>query len=71
MDRRALFFLVAALVSLALVPAADTGHRWVVWATATAYLVLAVLSALDHRSRAHSSTPPTEGHGGEGRDGRS
>jgi hypothetical protein len=50
MDRRALFFLIAALVCLALVPAADTGHRWVVWATASTYVVLAVLSALDHHS---------------------
>jgi hypothetical protein len=51
MDRRALFFLIAALVCLVLVPAADTGHRWVVWATAATYLVLAVASALDHRGR--------------------
>lgn len=53
-DRRALFFLVAAVICVVLVPLADPEHRWVAWATAFAYVVLAVLSALDHRSRSRS-----------------
>jgi hypothetical protein len=51
MDRRALFFLGAAVVCLVLVPVADAGHRWVAVTTGAVYVVLAVLSALDHWSR--------------------
>jgi hypothetical protein len=51
MDRRALFFAGAALVCFALVPLADAGHRWVAVATGAVYVVMAVLSALDHWSR--------------------
>jgi hypothetical protein len=53
-DRRALFFIGAAIVCVVLVPLADPEHRWVAWTTAGAYVVLAVLSALDHRSRSRS-----------------
>jgi uncharacterized membrane protein YqjE len=51
MDRRAAFFALAGLICFALVPVADAKHRWVAVATGVVYLVLAVLSALDHWSR--------------------
>jgi hypothetical protein len=51
MDRRAAFFVGAALVCFLLVPVADAGHRWVAGGTGGVYVVLAVLSALDHWSR--------------------
>jgi hypothetical protein len=51
MDRRAAFFVVAALACFALAPVADAKHRWVALATGAIYIVLAVLSALDHWSR--------------------
>jgi hypothetical protein len=57
MDRRALFFTGAALVCFLLVPVADAKHRWVAVATGVVYLVLAVLSALDHWSRRNGGSP--------------
>jgi hypothetical protein len=51
MDRRALFFLVAALVCFVMVPVADAGHRWVAVVTGVVYVVLGLASALDHWSR--------------------
>lgn len=51
MDRRAGFFLGAAALAFAMVPIADSGHRWVALLTGTVYLVLAALSALDRHSR--------------------
>jgi hypothetical protein len=51
MDRRAAFFAGAALLCFALVPVADAGHRWVAWGTGVVYVVLTVLSALDHWSK--------------------
>ena len=51
MDRRALFFLAAAVACLVLVPVADAGHRWVAGGLGITYVVLAILSALDHSSR--------------------
>jgi uncharacterized membrane protein YqjE len=53
MDRRAVFFLVAAGVCALLVPLSDPKNRWVAGLTAIVYLVLAVLSALDHHSRSN------------------
>jgi hypothetical protein len=50
-DRRLWFFLVAAVVCLLLVPAAPRGLGWVPFVTAAAYVVLAVLVALDSLSR--------------------
>jgi hypothetical protein len=50
-DRRAVFFLVAAAMAYALTPVADAEHRWVAIATGTTYVVLAVLAALDGWSR--------------------
>ena len=51
MDRRAAFFVVAAGLCFALAPVADAKHRWVAVLTGAVYLVLDVLSALDHWSR--------------------
>ena len=56
-DRRALFFLVAALVSLALVPASDDELRWVPEVVAVAYGVLVVLALLDTRGRGPTGGP--------------
>ena len=50
-DRRLWFFLVAAVVCVALVPAAPHGLHWVPEVTAAAYVVLALLVALDSLSR--------------------
>jgi hypothetical protein len=55
-DRRARFFVLAAVVAAALVPVADPEHRWVAVALSIAYLVLATASWLDSRSRA--KVPP-------------
>jgi hypothetical protein len=54
MDRRATFFLVAALVCVLLVPVTDD-DRWVPIVTAIVYVLLALASFLDARSRKHSS----------------
>ncbi len=51
MDRRAVFFAVAALVCALLIPATDSELRWVPMVMAGSYAVLAVLSLLDSRSR--------------------
>jgi hypothetical protein len=50
MDRRALFFLAAGLVSGLLVPATASDLRWVPELVAATYLVLAVASYLDWRT---------------------
>jgi len=51
MDRRALFFISAAAVCALLVPFTPESLRYVgVW-LGIAYLVLALLSFLDYRSR--------------------
>jgi hypothetical protein len=49
MDRRALFFLVAGLVCLALIPVSE-GFAWVSATVGGIYLVLALGSWLDARS---------------------
>ena len=51
MDRRALFFLVGALVAAALYPLAPADLRWVAGAVSVTYLVLSAMSALDAWSR--------------------
>ena len=53
-DRRALFFVIAAVLCLALVPVAEPNLRWVPEVTAGAYVVLALLSFLDAVSRRRS-----------------
>ena len=50
-DRRIWFFLVAAVVAGALTPLAPTKFQWVPQATAGAYVLLAVLVALDAAGR--------------------
>ena len=50
MDRRAAFFLAAAVVCALLVPVAD-GYAWVAALLAGVYLLLALGSWLDARSR--------------------
>ena len=50
-DRRAFFFLVAAVAAFALTPVADPEHRWVAIATGVVYVVLAVGVALETWSR--------------------
>jgi O-antigen/teichoic acid export membrane protein len=49
MDRRAIFFLVAATVCFLLVPVAD-GYAWVALVVGAVYLLLALGSWLDARS---------------------
>jgi threonine/homoserine efflux transporter RhtA len=51
MDRRALFFVGAAVVCLVLTPATPSDLRWFALVLAGVYLVLAAASALDNRSR--------------------
>jgi hypothetical protein len=50
MDRRAAFFLAAAVVCALLVPVAD-GYAWIAATVAGVYLLLALGSWLDARSR--------------------
>ena len=51
MDRRAGFFLIAAVACFVLTPVADPGHRMIAVITGVVYVVLALLSALDRASR--------------------
>ena len=51
-DRRAAFFLVAALMCLALTPIAEADYAWVCVALTVVYVLLAVASYLDARTRA-------------------
>ncbi len=50
-DKRAQFFLLAALVCVALVPLAADDFKRITAVVAGTYLVLALASFLDHRSR--------------------
>jgi hypothetical protein len=49
MDRRAIFFLGAAIIGFLLVPLSD-GYAWVATAVAVVYVLLALGSWLDARS---------------------
>jgi hypothetical protein len=51
MDRRAAFFVLAAGLCATMIPLAESDVRWVPEATAVTYLVLALVSFLDFRSR--------------------
>ncbi len=51
MDRRALFFAGAALACVLLVPVAGEEFRGLTIGVAVTYVLLAVASALDHRSK--------------------
>jgi hypothetical protein len=50
-DRRALFFLLAAAVCFLLVPLAEARYRNLTVGVASVYVLLALASYLDHRSR--------------------
>ena len=51
MDRRAGFFLLAAAVAALLAPVTDAVHRWVPVSLSVVYVLLAVASWADRRSR--------------------
>ena len=51
MDRRAVFFLVAAAVAALLAPVTDGVHRWVPISLSVVYVLLALASWADRRSR--------------------
>jgi hypothetical protein len=53
MDRRSIFFVVAAAVCAVMIPLAPADLRWVPSWLAIAYVVLAFLSVLDHLSSTH------------------
>ena len=65
MDRRALFFVGAAIVCAILIPVTEQEQRWVPAALAILYLILAVASWADKRTktRGRPARPP---HGGGG-----
>ena len=50
-DKRAQFFLLAAVACLALVPLAHDDYKRVTFGVAVVYAGLAVASYLDHRGR--------------------
>jgi uncharacterized membrane protein YoaK (UPF0700 family) len=51
MDRRAAFFLVAAVIAALLVPVTEEKYRWVPIVLAIVYVLLAIASWLDRRGR--------------------
>ena len=51
MDRRAVFFLVAAIVCAVLIPITEAAERWVPIALSIVYTLLSVASWADNRSR--------------------
>ena len=54
MDRRAIVFLIFAVVCAVLAPLAEPEHRWVAELLGVVYVVLAAASALDAWSRSRS-----------------
>ena len=54
MDRRAVFFAGAALVCALLIPVTESDYRWVPVALTVVYLLLALGSWADRRSRGPS-----------------
>jgi hypothetical protein len=51
MDRRAAFFLGAAVISALLIPVTEQAQRWAPAALAIVYVLLSVASWADHRTR--------------------
>ena len=51
MDRRALFFLIAAVVCAVLIPVTEPDQRWVPISLTVVYALLAVASWADSRGR--------------------
>ena len=67
MDRRAAFFLGAAVVSAILIPVTEQAQRWVPAALAIVYVVLAVASWADKRTRTRGRADrPPDGSGRAG-----
>ena len=60
MDRRAIFFIGAAVVSAMLIPVTEQAQRWVPAVLAIVYVVLAIASWADKRTRTrgHPDRPP-------------
>jgi hypothetical protein len=56
MDRRAVFFLIAAIVSAVLIPITAAAERWVPITLSIVYVLLSVASWADSRSR-HGTRP--------------
>jgi hypothetical protein len=50
-DRRVTFFLLAAVVSFALVPVLDSDLRWVPIVVGATYVLLTIASYFDRRTR--------------------
>jgi hypothetical protein len=69
MDRRALFFVGAAIVCVLLIAPTDAHLRWVPTSMSIAYAVLAAWSYLDFRQRQRTEangpthSPDDDGHG--------
>jgi hypothetical protein len=61
MDRRAAFFLGAAVICAILIPVTEQEQRWVPVALAVVYVLLAIASWADRhtklRGRTHGPTP--------------
>ena len=67
MDRRAAFFLGAAVVCAILIPVTEQAQRWVPAALAIVYVVLAVASWADKRTRTRGRADrPPDGSGRAG-----
>ena len=62
MDRRAAFFVGAAIISAILIPVTEQAQRWVPAVLAIVYLLLAVASWADHRTRTRGrpDRPPSQ-----------
>jgi hypothetical protein len=58
-DKRARFFLLAAVVCLILVPLADHQFRALTLGVSATYMLLALASYLDFRSRKKSDSDPS------------
>jgi hypothetical protein len=54
LDHRAAFFLIASVMCLVMVPITPDEFVWVGYSLAVTYVILAVLSGLDHWSRRRS-----------------
>jgi hypothetical protein len=59
MDRRAAFFFAAAAVCAILIPVTEQPDRWVPTALVVIYLLLALASWGDHRTRTRGPTQPS------------
>jgi hypothetical protein len=66
MDRRAIFFLGAAVVCAVLIPLTGSEERWVPIALSIVYFLLSVASWADNHSRRTSDRPSTDGCLGDG-----